>query len=129
MLCKNSGNSFNIKVDLIAILLHRFASDAVMQQVQLDALNVKEGSPKVYEDNTAKSGKTVHRNFCGDCGTALWSSPESQPGVTWLKVGPLSIVDKVKMDLEIFCENASPNTLRCVILACSREHEADLAVL
>ncbi|KUJ09848.1 uncharacterized protein LY89DRAFT_690244 [Mollisia scopiformis] len=34
------------------------------------------GTPKIYQDGETMSGKAVHRNFCGDCGCAVFSTAE-----------------------------------------------------
>lgn len=61
-------------------------------------VHVSKGSPRIYDDNKSDSGefyvgrmqqfqtkslirhlspgKTIHRAFCGDCGSHLWSTPD-----------------------------------------------------
>ena len=34
------------------------------------------GAPKIFDQTSNGSGKTVHIHFCGDCGTKLWLSFE-----------------------------------------------------
>ncbi|MCB2089057.1 MAG: GFA family protein [Sphingomonadaceae bacterium] len=46
------------------------------------------GAPSVYAD-TGESGKTVHREFCGTCGSPLFSRVEVMPGMVFVKVGTL----------------------------------------
>jgi len=91
----------------------RKTSSASSFQIQgeADKIKVTKGSPKVYED-VGNSGKPVHRNFCGDCGTPLWSNTDSMPNTSFIKVGALDIGKKVKLTTEIFSENAHPSTLR-----------------
>ena len=80
-------------------------------QVDLDRVKITKGTPAIYDDTTAKSGKTVHRNFCNKCGCPLWSTPDSMPGKTFVKPGVLDIADQIKLTMEVFCENATPGVL------------------
>ncbi|KAH9824695.1 Mss4-like protein [Melampsora americana] len=41
-------------------------------QASAQSIKINHGQPKVYEDKSSDSGKPVYRNFCGDCGTALF---------------------------------------------------------
>ncbi len=51
------------------------------------ALKILTGTPKVYDQVSAGSGKTVHVHFCGDCGTRLWLSFERFPGAVGIYAG------------------------------------------
>lgn len=55
-------------------------------KTEVPKVRLTKGSTKIYDDNGTDSGKTIHRNFCGDCGSQLWSDPEAIPGVRFLKV-------------------------------------------
>lgn len=52
------------------------------------AVTVTEGAPASYADS-GESGKAVERQFCGRCGSPLFSKVEASPGMTWVKVGTL----------------------------------------
>jgi hypothetical protein len=54
-----------------------------------------------YEDNSADSNKRIVRSFCGDCGTGLYSTPDSIPGKAFLKAGSLDDFDRVVLKSEI----------------------------
>jgi hypothetical protein len=45
------------------------------------------GTPKVYDQVSAGSGKVVHVHFCPDCGTKLWLSFERFPGSVGVYAG------------------------------------------
>lgn len=45
------------------------------------------GSPKIYDQTSTGSGKTVHVHFCGDCGTKLWLSFERFPDAIGIYAG------------------------------------------
>ncbi|KAJ9127307.1 hypothetical protein QFC24_000714 [Naganishia onofrii] len=64
-------------------------------------LHVVQGEPKTWEDPNADSGKPITRAFCGTCGTALWSTPESAPEVVFVKAGALDQINEVKPKAEI----------------------------
>lgn len=51
-----------------------------------DKLKVTKGQPKVWVDENTDSGNAVERNFCGNCGSSLWSVPRGIPGVVFVKV-------------------------------------------
>jgi hypothetical protein len=53
-----------------------------------DKVTITAGSPKSYIDH-GESGKTVERQFCGTCGSPLFSLVEVAPGLTFVKSGTL----------------------------------------
>ncbi|SCV72592.1 BQ2448_4129 [Microbotryum intermedium] len=73
-----------------------------------DKLKVTKGTPKVYDDQKADSGKSIKRSFCGNCGSALFSKPTSQPGAVFIKVGVLDEAAKVKPGAEIYIDSQLP---------------------
>lgn len=52
------------------------------------ALAIDGGTPRIFSQRV-DSGNTLHRHFCGDCGSPLWSRRDHQPERTVLKVGSL----------------------------------------
>lgn len=46
------------------------------------------GEPVGYADR-GESGKAVERQFCGTCGSPLFSRVEASPGMVWIKAGTL----------------------------------------
>ncbi|SCZ92571.1 BZ3500_MvSof-1268-A1-R1_Chr5-2g07989 [Microbotryum saponariae] len=73
-----------------------------------DKLKVTKGTPKVFDDQKADSGKSIKRSFCGDCGSALFSKPSSRPGAVFVKVGVLDEAAKVKPGAEIYVDSQLP---------------------
>lgn len=65
------------------------------------------GQPKVYAD-TAQSGNTLHRGFCGDCGSSIYSQREKTPEMMVLKVGSLDDPDAMKLIMNIWTNSAQP---------------------
>ncbi len=45
------------------------------------------GSPRIYDQVSAGSGKVVHVHFCADCGTKLWLSFEQFPDAVGIYAG------------------------------------------
>jgi hypothetical protein len=52
------------------------------------AVTITKGAPRSYIDH-GESGKTVERQFCGNCGSPLFSLVEVAPGMTFIKSGTL----------------------------------------
>lgn len=52
------------------------------------AVRVTKGEPKSYIDH-GESGKAVERQFCGNCGSPLFSIVEVSPGMIYIKSGTL----------------------------------------
>lgn len=67
-------------------------------------LEITKGKPKRYIDNESKSGKPVYREFCGDCGSPLWSIATAMPGKIFVKPGTLDDVSKIKTSKRFFDE-------------------------
>jgi len=66
-----------------------------------------QGTPKVYND-IGDSGKTVYRNFCGDCGSPLLTSLEASPGLIAIKAGTLSDLKSWKSSMQLYCSAKIP---------------------
>lgn len=69
--------------------------------VSLCPLTVSNSDDQTWVDKNADSGKPITRAFCGTCGTALWSAPDSAPDVVFIKAGALDQIDEVKPKVEI----------------------------
>ncbi len=52
------------------------------------AVTITAGAPSSYIDH-GESGKAVERQFCGTCGSPLFSIVEAAPGMTFVKSGTL----------------------------------------
>lgn len=52
------------------------------------AVQVTKGAVKSYVDD-GESGKHLQRQFCGDCGSPLFSIVEVAPGMAFVKTGTL----------------------------------------
>jgi hypothetical protein len=52
------------------------------------AVALTQGRPKSFIDH-GESGQAVERQFCGTCGSPLFSKVAVSPGMTWVKTGTL----------------------------------------
>ena len=59
---------------------------------------------------TGDSGKTLDRNFCGQCGSPVTSEPSVMANITVLKAGTLDDASWVRPVMEIYCDSAQPWT-------------------
>ena len=69
-----------------------------------DALTV-EGEPRDYA-SVADSGTRMHRRFCPDCGTHLFSSAESRPHLVIVRNGALDDTGLLKPGATIWTAEA-----------------------
>ena len=71
------------------------------------ALRITQGTPKRFTKK-ADSGRTLHRFFCGDCGSPLFSRREVLPEITSLRIGTLDNAPPMKITTNIWTESARP---------------------
>jgi hypothetical protein len=71
------------------------------------AMQIGKGTPKRYSV-TADSGRTLHRFFCGDCGSPLFSRRELTPENTALRIGTLDDSSGMKITANIWTRSARP---------------------
>ena len=61
------------------------------------------GQTSVYTTQ-GQSGAGVQRNFCGKCGSPIFSAPDAAPGLLFLKAGTLDDPTDLKPQLNCWCE-------------------------
>jgi hypothetical protein len=66
-----------------------------------------EGSPKTYI-KTGGSGRKVLVAFCGDCGTALYSTKSDTDAPLNLRIGAIKQRDELVPKMQGFCGSAMP---------------------
>jgi hypothetical protein len=71
------------------------------------AFTITQGTPKRYTV-VADSGRTLHRFFCGDCGSPLFSRREATPETTSLRIGTLDAAPPMKVTANIWTNSARP---------------------
>ena len=69
------------------------------------------GPLKTFSDK-GSSGKSVHRNFCPDCGSPITTDVEALPDLVFIKAGTFDDTSSLAPTMEIFCSSAQPWTSR-----------------
>jgi hypothetical protein len=65
------------------------------------------GTLKTFDD-TGESGGTVHRQFCPECGSPIFSLIPSMPDITIIKAGTLDDVSVLTPQVQVWCQSAQP---------------------
>lgn len=76
-------------------------------QVPSENLVIEQGEP-ASRARTADSGNQLSLNFCGDCGTPLFSVPGARPGIRVIYAGTLDDPSWVPVKLHIWTDSALP---------------------
>ena len=71
------------------------------------AFKLTQGTLKCYGD-TAASGRTLNRYFCGDCGSPIYSQRAVDPSTLVLRVGSLDDPGDMKITANIWTRSAQP---------------------
>lgn len=69
------------------------------------AFNITQGTPKRYAA-TADSGRTLYRDFCGDCGSPIYSQRATAPETLVLRAGTLDSPGDMKITANIWTRSA-----------------------
>ncbi len=64
-----------------------------------------QGEVKTYDD-TGDSGATVKRQFCGDCGSPVFTKVQHPPGVMFIKAGTLDDTSGLKPSFHCYTKSA-----------------------
>ncbi len=79
------------------------------------AFQISGDSLKTYKD-MGESGQPVLRQFCGNCGSALFTDVKAMDGVLFVKTGTLDNPDAIEIGAQIWCEQkVSAATLNEVV--------------
>ena len=70
-----------------------------------DSAKLTKGSTKAFHE-TADSGNSLERQFCGDCGSPIYSVTTSYPGLKIWKAGLFADFDGMKVVTNIWCDSA-----------------------
>ena len=73
--------------------------------VPSSAFSVTKGTPKRYTA-VADSGRTLHRYFCADCGSPIYSQRNPNPGFVVVRAGTLDDPGDVKIATHIWTSTA-----------------------
>jgi hypothetical protein len=69
--------------------------------VPLSAVKIT-GEPKLYQDSRTDSKTSIQRAFCGNCGSQLYTTSPTMPGVQIVKLGLFDEIPKPSM--ELYCK-------------------------
>jgi hypothetical protein len=68
---------------------------------------ITRGTPKRYT-RTADSGRVLHRYFCGDCGSGIYSQREVTPERVVVRAGAMDDAPPMKLTAHIWTKSARP---------------------
>lgn len=80
---------------------------ATVCAVPLDGFVLEKGTPKTYA-TTGDSGGKVHRSFCPECGSTLYSTADAMPAAVMLEAGSLDDGSWLEPQMHIFMASAQP---------------------
>ena len=83
------------------------AGGSVNAVIPRSALDITQGTPKHFA-TTADSGRTLHRYFCGDCGSPIYGQRPTTPETAVLRVGTLDNPGDMKITTNIWTRSARP---------------------
>ena len=70
-----------------------------------EGARLSRGETKIYNE-TADSGNSLERHFCGMCGSPIFSVTTAYPGLKIWKAGLFSDVDSLEVVTNIWCDSA-----------------------
>jgi len=80
---------------------------ATVAGIPAEGFRLIRGKPKAY-DTIGNSGKKVHRKFCGECGSTLFSIGESSIELVFVDSGSLDNASGLQPSRHIFTRSAQP---------------------
>jgi hypothetical protein len=83
------------------------AGGSVNAPVASSAFRITQGTPKRYTA-VADSGRTLHRYFCGDCGSPIYSQRENAPETAVVRAGTLDNAGDMKITANIWTRSRRP---------------------
>lgn len=83
------------------------AGNAVNAVVPSAAFKLTQGTPKRYDAHAA-SGRTLHRYFCGDCGSPLYSQRANNTDTVVVRAGTFDNPGDMKVVAHIWTSRARP---------------------
>lgn len=83
------------------------ASGSVNTVVPSAAFRITQGTPKRYSAR-ADSGRLLHRYFCGDCGSPIYSQRDATPETVVVRAGLLDNAGPMKITANIWTASARP---------------------
>ena len=72
-----------------------------------EAFKITRGTPKRFVAKAA-SGRNLHRYFCGDCGSPIYSQRETTPNMVVVRAGGFDDPGPMKITANIWTKSARP---------------------
>ena len=85
---------------------HTGAGGSINAVVPADQFKLTKGEPKRYDDAATKSGRTLSRFFCGNCGSPLFSQRNPDIGLRIVRAGSLDNSKGLKISTNIWTSTA-----------------------
>ena len=82
------------------------AAGTVNAVVPSDSFKITKGATKKYDDSATKSGRTLSRHFCADCGSPIYSHRNPNPGFVVVRAGTLDDSSGMKVTGNIWTSRA-----------------------
>ncbi|HET7198953.1 MAG TPA: GFA family protein [Burkholderiales bacterium] len=83
------------------------AGGSVNAVVPRASFRITQGSPKRYSAR-ADSGRLLHRHFCGECGSPIYSQRETTPETVVVRAGLFDDAGEMKIAAHIWTRSARP---------------------
>lgn len=80
---------------------------ATVAGVPAEEFTLERGTPKTYT-TTGDSGGQVHRSFCAECGSTLFSTADAMPGIYFVDAGSLDDASWLNPTMHIYTRSAQP---------------------
>jgi hypothetical protein len=87
---------------------HSGAAGTVNAIVPTESFKITMGETKCYNDSATKSGRTLSRHFCPNCGSPLYSHRNPNPGFVVVRAGSLDDSSGMRIAANIWTATARP---------------------
>jgi hypothetical protein len=87
---------------------HTGAAGSINAVVPSDKFRISKGTTKKYDDSATRSGRTLSRHFCGECGSPIYSHRNPNPGFVVVRAGSLDDPSGLKITGNIWTSTATP---------------------
>ena len=76
--------------------------------VPSDSFKLTKGKTRQYDDKATKSGRTLSRHFCENCGSPIYSHRNPNPGFVVVRAGSLDDSNALRISTNIWTSTARP---------------------
>jgi hypothetical protein len=83
------------------------AGGTVNAVVPTDKFKITKGLTRQYDDSATRSGRTLSRHFCGNCGSPIYSHRNPNPGFVVVRAGTLDDKSSLKIAGNIWTSTAA----------------------